>query len=449
LVQVTGTRLWGGRAGDAAALVLLATPLYMLVGQLNLLDMGVTFFLTAALCAFLLAQCNGAGEAENRRWMIGVWISVSLGFLQKGLVAGAVPVLALVTYSAIQRDWGVWRRLHLGMGVAIFVVLCAPWVIALGWRNIEYASFFIIHEHFTRFLTTEHQRVEPWWFFVAVFGAGALPWSLAMLAAGWRSIAERGRGRFDVSAALAVWALVVVVFFSLSGSKLAPYIMPAVPPLALLLGREMDRGLSARGQAVLLGLAAALVLLLLASKPLVLLLVPAGLKKTFYGEVSNWVTAGGVCASLGVLGATWLWRKGRGIQGCMSISMGLYLCWMVVMGGANLMADLRGVPGAQAKMAPRIAAGEPFYCVGTYLHSLSFELGRTCRLVEYRGELQFQFETDRGSEPLGMDAFAREWSERRGGVALVFKQVMPKLEALGVQTRILAEYPEFLIVEHP
>lgn len=214
LVQATGRRLWGARAGDSAALVLMATPLYMFVGQLNLLDMGLTFFLTAALCAFLLAQREGVTQAENRRWMLWVWVAVALGFLQKGLVAGAVPVLALLAYSLLQRDGGIWRRLHLGKGIAIFAAICLPWVLALGLRDGDYAFFFIVHEHFTRFLTTEHKRVEPWWFFIVVLAAGALPWTLLMLQGAWKAIAERVRGRFDESAALAVWAFVVVVFFS-------------------------------------------------------------------------------------------------------------------------------------------------------------------------------------------------------------------------------------------
>ncbi len=449
IVQVTGRKLWGARAGDAAALVLLATPLYMTVGQLNLLDMGLTFFLTAALCAFLLAQREGATEVENRRWMLWCWVAVSLGFLQKGLVAGAVPVLALATYSLLRRDTGIWRRLHLGKGVLVFAVLCLPWLIALGLRDGRFAWFFLVHEHFTRFLTNEHHREEPWWFFVAVFAVGALPWTLHMLRGAWQAMASRSTGRFDPATALAVWGVVVVVFFSLSGSKLAPYIMPAMPPLALLVGRELDRGLSSRSRAVLLGAAGVLALLLLGSHVLLTQLAPDSLKRAFYLAVSYWAMAGGFCAAGGVVLAFLCWRRNAARAALLALSLGLYLCWMVFLGGSNLMATLRGAPGAQAQLAPRIAAGAPFYCVGNYLQSLTFEVGKICRLVEYTGELQFQFDKDGSQQPLGLEAFVREWSAGGKGVALVGRQHVAPMEALGARIHVLAEYPEFVIVEHP
>ena len=449
LVQATGRKLWGSRAGDAAALVLLATPLYMMVGQLNLLDMGLTFFLTAALCAFLLAQRDEATEGENRSWMLWCWVAVSLGFLQKGLVAGAVPVLSLLAYSAVQRDVAIWRRLHLGKGILVFAVLCLPWLLALGLRDGRYAWFFLVHEHFTRFLTTEHRREEPWWFFIAVLVVGTLPWTLLMLRAAWQSFAMRLKHRFDPPTALAIWAIVVVVFFSLSGSKLAPYIMPALPPLALLAGRELDRGLSTGARSLLLGMACAIAVLLLGSHTLVTHIAPDSLKRAFYLAVSWWAMAGGLCALLGVVLAFLFWRRNASRAAVFALTVGLYLCWMVLLGGSNLMATLRGAPGAQAQLAPRIAAGAPFYCVGNYLHSLTFEVGKTCRVVAYTGELQFQFEKDGSQQPLSLEAFAREWSDGGRGVALVGRRYMAPLEALGAQAHVLAEYPEFVIVEHP
>ena len=449
IVQATGRKLWGARAGDAAALVLLATPLYMMVGQLNLLDMGLTFFLTAALCAFLLAQRDEASEAENRRWMLWCWVAISFGFLQKGLVAGAVPVLALVAYSVLQRDWRLWQRLHLLKGIAIFALLCLPWVLALGLRDGEYAWFFLVHEHFTRFLTNEHHREEPWWYFILVFAVGALPWTPLLLRAAWQALASRVPGRFDPARALAVWGIVVLVFFSLSGSKLAPYIMPALPPLALLAGRELDRGLSSRAHTVLLATAGVLAVLLLGSHGLLMHLAADSLKRAFYLAVSYWAMAGGVFAALGVALAILCRRRNAPRAGLMSLGLGLYLCWMVVLGGSNLMATLRGAPGAQAQLAPRIAAGAPFYCVGNYLQSLTFEVGKTCRLVEYTGELQFQFDRDGSQQPLSLETFAREWSATGKGVALIGRKHVAPLEALGAPIHVLAEYPEFVIVEHP
>jgi hypothetical protein len=113
------------------------------------------------------------------------------------------------------------------------------------------------------------------------------------------------------------------------------------------------------------------------------------------------------------------------------------------------MATLRGAPGASEKMAPRIAAGAPFYCVGAYLQSLNFELGQACRLVEYTGELQLQFDRDGSHQPLSFEAFLQEWQAGGKAVALLHRKYLPRFAASGVGSRILAEYPEFVIVEHP
>ena len=244
-VGAAGHRLFGARAGWYAALILMSAPLYLLVGQVNLLDMGVTFFLSAALLCFVLAQQDQASTAQRWRWMLLCWSALGLGFLQKGLEALAVPGVALVAYTVLRRDATLWGRLHLGAGLAVLAVWVLPWNVLLALRDGRYAEFFLIHEHFTRFLTTEHQRVQPFWYFGAVLVGACLPWTGLMLQSAWSALRSRtrvgapGSLHFDVPLALAVWAATVVVFFSLSGSKLVPYIMPCVPPLALLAGRAL------------------------------------------------------------------------------------------------------------------------------------------------------------------------------------------------------------------
>ena len=450
VVYATGRRLWGARAGEFAALILLSTPLYMLVGQLNLLDMGLTFFLTAALCAFLLAQHAGAAPADNRRYMLLCWISVGLGFLQKGLVAFAVPFLALVAYSLLQRDWGLWKRLHLGKGALIVGALSLPWLVALGLRDGAYAWFFLVHEHFTRFITTEHHREEPWWFFVAVFIVGAVPWTGMML----RSIAAQlrrrsSRGDFDASTALVVWALVVVAFFSLSGSKLVPYIMPCVPPLAVLAGRALDERAGRGAAGLVLGCSALVAGLLLGATSLASIFMREGPTKAAYLSVGNWASAGGGLAALGVGAAIAYWWRGRLRAALASLGLGLYLGWMTFLCGGNIMATTRGAPGAATVIAPRLSPGESFYCIGAYLQSLTFELQRICTLVEYTGELQLQFDRDGRHQPLDFDTFADRWRAEGAGVALMHKNFLPHLAAARLDSQIVAEYPDYVIVEHP
>src|SRR6185437_5700838 len=89
-------------------------------------------------------------------------------------------------------------------------------------------TFFFIHEHFERFLTTEHRRIGAWWYFLPMAVAGFLPWTgiyLWRLRHGWRDATIEPSG-FAWQRFCLVYAGFVLVFFSLSGSKLPSYILP-------------------------------------------------------------------------------------------------------------------------------------------------------------------------------------------------------------------------------
>ena len=87
-------------------------------------------------------------------------------------------------YSLLERDKRIWGRLHLGPGVAPFLLIAAPWFVVVSMRNPSFPGFFFVHEHFARFLTTVHQRVEPWWYFLPLLVVGVLPWLVPL----WRAV---------------------------------------------------------------------------------------------------------------------------------------------------------------------------------------------------------------------------------------------------------------------
>src|SRR6185312_5619752 len=99
-----------------------------------------------------------------------------------------------------------------------------------------------VHEHFARYLTTVHQRVEPWWYFLPILLLGVLPWVRFVGGFARRAWFDPGVSeQFRPQKFLLLFSLVTVVFFSLSGSKLAPYILPAMPALAALVGVDASQ----------------------------------------------------------------------------------------------------------------------------------------------------------------------------------------------------------------
>src|SRR5262249_17364207 len=169
-------RLYGRRAALIALLALATSPYFVIVGQLNLLDQAFTFWLSAAVLAFTLAQCAAERSRAERRWMLLAWAAAACAVLSKGIVVGLLAGGALILYPLSERDARPWGRLPPLTGVPLFLLIAVPWFVAVPLRNPSFPGFFFVHEHFARFLPTVHQRVEPWWFFLPLLLLGVLPW---------------------------------------------------------------------------------------------------------------------------------------------------------------------------------------------------------------------------------------------------------------------------------
>jgi 4-amino-4-deoxy-L-arabinose transferase-like glycosyltransferase len=118
-----------------AAILLASSWMYVVMGHVNTLDMGLSFFLTATVGAFLFAQQCPTDSSSQRNWMLTAWAAAALAFLTKGLVALVLPSLTLSAYSVVTQNWSIWRRLHLRFGIVVFVAISAPWFIAVSSSN--------------------------------------------------------------------------------------------------------------------------------------------------------------------------------------------------------------------------------------------------------------------------------------------------------------------------
>lgn len=211
LAGFTARRLFGEREAWLSAAVLGSSMLYVSIGHLATLDMGLTFFMEGALCGFLLANRADIADKYACRWMMFTWAMLALATLSKGIVA---PVLAggtLVFYSLVAWDFSPWRRLFLVRGLALYLLICAPWFVLVSQRNPEFFHFFFIHEHFERFLTKSHQRYQPWWYFVPILLLGSLPWTTFLpqiLLHGW----QRRSSGFQAGRFLLVWSVLIYLF---------------------------------------------------------------------------------------------------------------------------------------------------------------------------------------------------------------------------------------------
>jgi 4-amino-4-deoxy-L-arabinose transferase-like glycosyltransferase len=431
-------RLWNERTAWHAAATLSAMLLFLVLGQLLTLDMSLTFYMTLGLGGFLLAQRPLSSGAAGRGvpWMLLAWIATALGVLTKGPVAAAIPAAVLILYSLYSRDYGPWRRLRVATGLPLFLAIAVPWHWLAAVRQPDFLDFFFVHEHVARYLTPVADRQESWWFFAAVILAGSLPWTLPVLRVlglGWRRV--KPPGEFDPALFLWIWVIFVVVFFSLSDSKLIPYVLPAMPALALLISALPRRAL----QRDML-LTAWLTLIVAAGLGLASFygprLIAQSDRSAYFLLLAKPLR--NIAVVLLVSGAFVLARRGRdSTRDAVFLGVGWCLGGLLLVRAAALVAPVYS--GASLAAALRGADGQsPLYSVGTYDQTVPFYLRRTVRLVAYRGELDYGLQHDPGAEISSIEAFLGEWSAQTSAYAVMEAGMFNDLKSRGVPLREVA-----------
>jgi 4-amino-4-deoxy-L-arabinose transferase-like glycosyltransferase len=226
----TGWLLYGRAAGFLAAGALATSILGYGLAHIVMLDAPVTLFLTCSIASFIFAQKTG-----RKKFYYYMYVAAALAVMSKGLIGIVIPALVIGGWIVLTNNWKMLKEVRLFTGTLLFLVIVAPWHILMAMEHPEFLNFYFIHEHFTRFISNEHKRTAPWWFFIAVTLAGAMPWLGAV--AGCRLSAVDKK---SMNSLLLLWIILPLVFFSSSSSKLVPYIFPIFPPLFILIGKQLS-----------------------------------------------------------------------------------------------------------------------------------------------------------------------------------------------------------------
>jgi 4-amino-4-deoxy-L-arabinose transferase-like glycosyltransferase len=447
LTWFTGCRLFGRRGGLYAATALASSLLYVFIGHVNTLDMGFTFFSSLAVCAFLLAQRD---EVTRQRWMLLLWAALALAVLTKGIVALVLAGATLVGYSLLNRDFSLWRRLEVLRGIPLFLLIAAPWFVAVSLDNPEFARFFFIHEHFERFLTKVHGRYQPWWYFIPVLLLGTLPWTFLSLHGAVRAWFADSAGRFAPRRLLLVWILVVFAFFSVSSSKLASYILPLFPALALLLGDFLAR---CERRTLLLHI---LPIVIVAGAvtfflpPYVAQLGDAESTPEMMSGYARWLTVAGALWFVGSGAALWLANSDKIVAAVICLAFGGGLGSLGTLLGHENLAPSNSAWQISQQVKPLLTPGVPFYSVQTYDQTLPYYLERTVTLVDYRDELAFGIDQEPDKWLPTLEAFKQRWNTDKDAFALMTRDNYKLLAAAGdLPMRVVGEDTRRIIVRKP
>lgn len=446
LVYFAGAALFGASAGWFAALALASNPYYFLLGHINTLDMGLAFFCGVGLCAFLLGERPTTAPFARSAWMAIAWIALALGVLTKGLVAVVLPGATVIAYVFLQRDWRILARLRPIVGGVLLVAVCAPWFVAVSRANPEFARFFFIHEHFERFATTVHRRVEPFWFFLPVVAVGMLPWLWGAIA-GIRRAFEPSDGVHPLRF-LTIWCTVVLAFFSLSQSKLPAYVLPMFPALALLAGAWLARAPQARA-ARSVEIQGLLLALLFAVGAWFVARAVHGDEQPYHERFAWWLWAAAILVAAGVAMSRALRRRGASAAAWSALALFAAAGIQTGQLGYQAMSPVQSAAALVEGIRGRIPSQAPFYSVGTYDQTLDFYLGRTVTVVAFQDELEFGLRQQPELWLPTLDDFRRAWLAAPAAGALMEPGTFESLRASGLPMREIARDTRRVIVARP
>jgi 4-amino-4-deoxy-L-arabinose transferase-like glycosyltransferase len=418
MTYAAGRSLYGRNAGLAAAGVLATSLLYFALSRVLILDMVVSVLMSATLFCFILgvrAPVPGKGESWSaaRRWLFyGLYASAAMATLTKGLMGFLVTGAVMFLWLLVFRQWHRLRPLYLPTGSLIFLAIAAPWHVLAALRNPTWTHFYFVREHWERFTLPDHGKTEPWWYFVPILLVGIYPWT-GFLAASVRNALTGGetaqpgtgivsrlkscwaaRGRHVDAWFLVTWAAFVFLFFSKSQSKIATYILPMFPPLAVLIGAWVANVtlLPGSGPKVRWGMRIfAFVSGILATGMLVAIFRPGLIIK--YPEqaiaLRPFASAAAVVLLTGGILSPWLGRvrSGAAAIGGMGLTTALFFV-VLALAAPDLMRP--GTKPLARQVAALVQPGDRVMHYHEFFHDFLFYAQRPVDVVAFQGELELE-----------------------------------------------------------
>jgi 4-amino-4-deoxy-L-arabinose transferase-like glycosyltransferase len=323
-VWLLGCSIGGRRAGLWSALILQSSLLYFVMARMLTPDIFLTQFIAWAMYFFWRSWLVSNSEfripnSEFFLWHLAGWVAIAFGFLTKGPVAVAIPLVALAALVVYRRKSFSQKKLlfcGLAGGLALFLVLVMPWFLAV-FRQVPDAFHYMVFSQAAGHLfgTTIKNRPGGPFYFFGILAIGLFPWTW-LLGWLWRraqpaptsdvgvcALAVRQK---DAWVLLNIWAIFTFVLFSFSQAKLPAYILPIFPALAVLVALHF---FSEEKNSGVLRTPDWIWQLCAASPMLLLIVVPLALPPVFHVMPPEWMKWQAPMAAVVGLGIFWLAKR--------------------------------------------------------------------------------------------------------------------------------------------
>lgn len=236
-----GRSLFNRRTGLLAALILASSPLFFGGAHYADLNIEVAAWISCSLLCFI----TGIQQDGRARFllMMAAYFSAACAFLTKGLIGLAFPGLIIGAWLAIAFRFDLIKKMHLILGLLLFIALVLPWYVLVQQANPEFLHYFFVTQQVSRFLSSgEFNNKTPFWFYLPVVLVGFFPWTIFLFQTLKKHIQQvmQARSAHLSELFLLLWAGIIFVFFSIPSSKTVGYIFPVFPALALLTARYLS-----------------------------------------------------------------------------------------------------------------------------------------------------------------------------------------------------------------
>ncbi len=437
-------RLYGIRPAIYTFLLVISYLMVVAFGHYLTLDMALSAFLVMGIGSLVIAHSSRSDESQTRNWMLAGWVALALATLTKGLVAVVLPAATVVVYSLWQRDWDLWKKLHLFKGLLLFLLITAPWFVMVSIANPEFPEFFFIHEHFDRYTSEVHSREGPLYYFIPVLMLGVSPWLITSL----RSLVSPGfkwspdkPGQFDPERFMWTFVVVTFCFFSLGQSKLPGYILPVLPVIAVLSGGQIaSRGEVKADRWVMLFLGllfsvGAFSIELLASKH-----YPA----EQWASYRPWIIGSGLLFLLAFVVLSI--RKIARLPAFAGVAVLCLAAGLLIVSGANSLAESRSSKVIADIISETLPAGAPVFSFQYYPEAAVFYLGRPVTIVEYEGEMAMGIRLEPEKFIKTQDEFLAVWQNLDQAAVVLKLNRLKNLKVDELQGTVVYKGPKTMVI---
>lgn len=243
LVFVFCRAVHGTRCALLATIIVATTPLYLALARIVIFDMMLAFFVCGAIFSGFLAEST-EDKIRQKWWYCLGAASAGFATLVKGPVGIVVPVLVLLVFNWGEGRRAAWKRLLAPVNLLVFFGITLPWFVGLCLVHRDFLRYGLVEESFHRFTSAKaFNRAEPVYFYLLIVAGTFFPWSLLLPGAGIASWKEHWP-KHSADRLCLLWSVVVVLFFSISQSKMPAYILSVTVASGILVARVFDAALA-------------------------------------------------------------------------------------------------------------------------------------------------------------------------------------------------------------